>query len=100
AREIALFTLEPAGGEYFLLSILAVRIRGHAHDPRALVLMPVPGAVFGDEDVVLVLGGELIAGVELHAERCHMRPEIEHGWRELPHKPTSTMPAPAIRAIS
>src|SRR6478672_12365511 len=45
--------------------------------------MPVPGAVFGDEDVVLVLGGELIAGIKLHAERCYMRAEIKDGRSEL-----------------
>src|SRR5258707_11040420 len=81
--EIALVAFEPAGGEDFLLGVLAVGPDDHALDARALVLMPVPGAVFGDEDVVLVLGGELIAGVELHAERRHMRAEIEDGRGEL-----------------
>src|SRR5882672_12304292 len=66
--EIALIAFEPAGSEDFLLGVLAIGIDDHALDPGALVLMPVPGAVFGDQDVVLVLGGELIAGVELHAE--------------------------------
>src|SRR6266567_48891 len=70
--EIALVAFEPAGGEDFLLGVLAVGVDDHALDPGALVLVPVPGAVFGDEDVVLVLRRKLIAGVELHAERRDM----------------------------
>src|SRR5439155_4194076 len=81
--EIALIAFEPAGSEDFLLGILAVGTDDHALDPGALVLMPVPGAVFGDEDVVLVLRRKLIAGIELHAERRHVRAELDDGWREL-----------------
>src|SRR5438132_10781281 len=81
--EIALIAFEPAGGEDFLLGVLAVRADDHALDPGALVFMPVPGAVFGDEDVVLVLRRKLIAGVELHAERGDMRAELEDGRGEL-----------------
>src|SRR3984957_324918 len=76
--EIALVAFDPAGSEHFLLGILAIRADDYAHDPSALILMPVPGAVFGDQDVVLVVGGKLVAGVELHAERSHVRAEIEH----------------------
>src|SRR6202043_3099623 len=65
--EIALIAFDPAGCEHFLLRVLAVRTDDHANDPTALILMPVPRAVFGDQDVVLVLGGELIPGIELHA---------------------------------
>src|SRR6185437_11884756 len=76
--EIALVALDPAGSEHLLLGVLAVRTDDHAHDPAALVFMPVPGAVFGDQDVVLVLGGELVAGIELHAERSHVGAELEY----------------------
>ncbi len=70
---IARITLEPAGRKDLRLGVLAVGIDDHALDPRALILVPVPGAVLGDQDVVLVLSGELIAGIELHAERRHVR---------------------------
>src|SRR6202011_5849187 len=60
--EIALVASQPAGREDLLLGVLAVGTDDDALDPRALIFVPVPGAVFGDEDVVLVLGGELIAG--------------------------------------
>src|SRR6267378_2487229 len=76
--EIILVALKPARCEDFLLGILAVGIDDHALDPRALIFVPVPGPVFGDEDVVLVLGGELVAGIELHAERSDVGAEIEH----------------------
>src|ERR1700730_15739489 len=76
--EIALVAFEPAGCEYILLGVLAVGTDGDAHDACTLLLMPVPRAVFGDQDRVLVLGGKLVAGIELHAERSHMRAEIEH----------------------
>src|SRR5260370_4946113 len=56
AAEIALVAFEPAGSKHLLLGILAVRTDVDAHDPRALVLMPVPGALFGDHDHCLVLG--------------------------------------------
>src|ERR1700688_4932159 len=62
--EIALVAFEPAGCEHILLGVLAVGTDGDTHDPRALILMPVPRAVFGDQDRVLVLGGELAAGIE------------------------------------
>src|SRR3954466_4872606 len=67
AAEIALVTLDPAGGEHLLLRVLAVRADDHAHDASALVLVTIPGAMLGDQDVILVVGGELVAGVELHA---------------------------------
>src|SRR3982074_3834531 len=76
--EIALVAFEPAGCEHVLLGVLAVGTDGDPHDPRTLIFMPVPRAVFGDQDRVLVLGGKLLAGIELHAERSHMRAEIEH----------------------
>src|SRR5258706_1906473 len=76
--EIILVALKPARCEDFLLGILAVGIDDHALDPRTLIFVPVPGPVFGDEDVVLVLGGELVAGIELHAERSDVGAEIEH----------------------
>src|SRR5260370_5114090 len=76
--EIALVAFEPAGSEHIVFGVLAVRTDGHAHDARTLIFMPVPRAVLGDQNAVLVLGGKLIAGVELHAERSHMRAEIEH----------------------
>src|SRR6267154_2602363 len=69
--EIALVAFEPAGGKDLLLGVLAVGIDDDAFDPRALIFMPVPRAVFGNQDVVLVLGGKLVAGIELHAERSH-----------------------------
>src|SRR3954447_20394193 len=63
--EIARVALEPAGGKDFRLGVLAVGIDDHALDAGALVFGAVPGAVLGDQDVVLVLGRELIAGIEL-----------------------------------
>src|ERR1700692_3940929 len=76
--EITLVAFDPTGCEYFLLGVLAVRTDGHAHDPTSLIFMPVPRTVLGDQDRVLVVGGKLVAGIELHAERSHMRAEIEH----------------------
>src|SRR3984885_2482556 len=67
--QIALIAFNPAGRKHLLLGVLAIRADNHAHDPATLVLMPIPRAVFGDQDVVLVVGGELVAGIELHAER-------------------------------
>src|SRR5450755_3394578 len=69
AAEIALVAFDPAGREHVLLGVLAVRTDGDADDPTALVFMPVPRAVLGDQDAVLVLGRKLASGVELHAER-------------------------------
>src|SRR6266850_6203762 len=83
AAEIALVAFEPAGREHLLLGIPAVGPDGDTHDTGTLIFMPIPRAVFGDQDAVLVLGGKLAAGVELHAERSHMRTEIEHGRREF-----------------
>src|SRR5260370_5650807 len=83
AAEITLVAFDPAGREHVLLGALAVRTDGHAHDTTALIFMPVPRAVFGDQDRVLVLGGKLASGIELHAERSHMRAELEHGRGEF-----------------
>src|SRR5262249_10179330 len=83
AAEIALVALDPAGGEDLRLRTLAVRPDDDALDPRALVLVPVPGAVLGDQDVVLVVRRELAAGIELHAERGDMGTEIDDRRREL-----------------
>src|SRR3954462_11331022 len=77
--EIALVAFEPARREDFLLGVLAVGTDDDPLDAGTLIFVPIPGAVLGDEDVVLVLGGELIAGIELHAERSHVSAEIEHG---------------------
>src|ERR1700722_18408172 len=63
--EIAPVAFDPAGSEGFLLGILAVGTDDHAHDTATLIFMPVPRAVFGDQDAVLVIGRELVAGVEL-----------------------------------
>src|ERR1700688_2830582 len=76
--EIALVALDPAGCEHILLGVLSVRTDGDAHDASTLILMPVPRAVLGDQDRVLVLGGKLVAGIEFHAERSHMRAEIKY----------------------
>src|SRR6478609_4254159 len=65
AAEIALVALDPAGGKDLLLGVLAVGPDDHAHDPCALVFMPIPRAVLGDQNVVLVFRRELISGVEL-----------------------------------
>src|SRR6185437_8436192 len=81
--EIALVALDPAGSEHFLLGILAVGSDVDAHDAAALVLVAIPGAVLSDQDRVLVLGGELVAGIELHAERSHVRAELEDRRGEL-----------------
>ena len=58
---------DPAGCEFDLLHILAAGIDDDPHQPAALELVTVPGAVLGEDDVVLVIGRELIAGIELHA---------------------------------
>src|SRR3954467_5788836 len=55
--EIALVTLDPSGGEPLLLGILAVGPDDHACDVATLVFVTIPGAMLGDQDVVLVLGG-------------------------------------------
>ena len=47
--EIILVALKPARCENLLLGILAIGIDDHAFDPRALIFVPVPGSVFGDE---------------------------------------------------
>src|SRR5215207_3941038 len=64
--EITGVALEPAGGKDFRLGVLAVGIDDHAFDAGALVLGAVPRAMLGDQDVVLVFGWELIAGIELY----------------------------------
>src|SRR3954453_21072305 len=51
AARILLVAGDPALGEDLLLGILAVRVNRHPHDPPALVLVAVPGAVLGDQDV-------------------------------------------------
>src|SRR6201988_2251808 len=90
AAEITLITLDPAFRKDLLLSVLAVRPDDHALDTRALILGPVPGAVLSDQDVVLVLGRELVASIELHAERRDMGAELGGRGRELlalvPHR--------------
>src|SRR6266403_2878391 len=83
SAEIALIAFDPAGRKDLLLGVLAVWTDDHALDAGALVFMPVPGAMLGNEDVVLVLGGELVAGIELHAERRHMGAQIGDRRREL-----------------
>ena len=54
-----------------------------AHQPGALELMTIPGAVLGEDDVVLIVGRELVAGIELHAQRSDMRAELERRRRKL-----------------
>src|SRR6201996_8437854 len=81
--EIALVALDPARSQNVLLGVLAIGADGDANDAAALIFMPVPGAVLGDQDGVLIVGGKLAAGIELHAERSHMGAEIEHRRGEL-----------------
>src|SRR6185437_12561919 len=79
-----LLTVEEAAlREHRLLRVLAVRPDRDEDDAIAVLLVTVPRAVLGDEDAVLVLGRELVAGVELHAERRHVRSELDHRRREL-----------------
>src|SRR5438128_1572684 len=80
---ILLVAGDPALAEDLLLGILAVRLDRHPHDPAALLLMAVPGAMLGDQDVVLVLRGELGAGVEPHPQRGDMRTEVQRRRREF-----------------
>src|SRR5262249_6284541 len=68
---------------HLLLGVLAGRIDRYEDDPIAVLLGPVPRAVLGEEDAVLVLGREHVAGVELHAERRDVRAELDHGRGEL-----------------
>src|SRR6185312_15331517 len=81
--EIALVALDPAGREHFLLGVLAIGPDGDAHDAATLVLVTIPGAVLGDQDGVLVLGGELASGIELHAERSDVGAELVNRRCEL-----------------
>src|SRR3954453_24089470 len=81
--EIALVALDPSGGEHLLLGVLAVWTDDHAHEAAALRVVTIPAAVLGDQDVVLVLGRELLAGIELHAERSDVSADVPHGRREL-----------------
>jgi hypothetical protein len=81
--EIVPLAGDPAGRENLLLGMLAVRIDDHTLDAAALIGVPLPRPVFGDEDIVLVLCRELIAGVELHAKRSHVGAQIDHRRREL-----------------
>src|SRR5882724_12239602 len=60
--EITLVAFDPAGCEHLLLGVLAIRTDGDLHDAATLVLVPVPRAVLGDQDRVIVLRRELIAG--------------------------------------
>src|SRR2546430_5805430 len=77
SAEIVLIALDPTRGEHLLLGhMLAVLVQDHADDTATLVLVAVPGAMLGDEDVVPVFGPELIAGVELHPERRHVGPQL------------------------
>src|SRR6201996_4284654 len=74
--QIALIAFDPARGKNILLGVLSVGVDRHAHDAAALIFVPVPGTVFCDQDAVLVLGGKLVAGIELHAERSDMGAEL------------------------
>src|SRR3954451_17936562 len=56
--KISLITFEPVGSEHLYLGVVVVRPNRHAHNPSALVLMAIPGAMLGDEDAVLVAWGE------------------------------------------
>src|SRR6185312_8380980 len=78
-----LLIIQPCAGEDRLLGILAVGPDRNEDNPIAVLLVPVPRTVLGDEDPVLVLSRELVAGVELHAERRDMVAEVHHRRREF-----------------
>src|SRR5690348_1237458 len=78
-----LLVIQPCAGEDHLLRILAVRPDRNEDNPIAVLLVPVPRTVLGDEDPVLVLSRELVAGVEFHAERRDMVAEVHHRRREF-----------------
>src|SRR5580704_14340969 len=71
-----LLVVEPGAGKDGLLGVLAVGVDRDKDDPVAELLVPVPRTMLGDEHAVLVLGRELIAGIELHAERRDVRAEL------------------------
>lgn len=65
------------------LAEVAVGGQQHRHHVGAELLGAIPGAVPRDEDSILVLGGELAAGVEAHAERGGVRAEADKRPAEL-----------------
>jgi len=68
------------------VGVLAIRIDDNTVDPGALVFMPVPGPVLGDEDVVLILGRELVSGVERRGSDPGYTRNVESlGWRGSGH---------------
>src|SRR6516162_7352208 len=75
--------VDPTRGENILLGVLAVWIDRDANDATTLELVTVPRTVLGDEDIVLVFRRELVASVELHAKRSHMRAKLIGRGREL-----------------
>src|ERR1043166_598220 len=77
-----LLVLEPAGREGLVRNGAAV-LQTNEHDAVTHLVAAVPGAVFGDEDLVAVLGREHRARVEAHAERGDVSAELPLGWREL-----------------
>src|SRR6202041_819187 len=78
-----LVVLDPAPGERLLRDILAVDIGLDADDPGAGMHELVPAAMLRQEYVVAVFSREVVASVELHAERRHVRPDIQRRRREL-----------------
>src|SRR4029453_10521569 len=76
-----LLSLDEAGEERLDGIHGPVRVELRHDDVAAGLLGAVPGPVPGDEDGVLVLGREHIAGVEAHAERRGVR--TEEGCRRL-----------------
>src|SRR5206468_1875278 len=81
AAGVFLVAGDPALGEDFLLCVLAVGIDRDPHDAAALVLVAVPGAVLGDEGVVLVFGRAHAAGAELPGGRRGLRFRGGALWR-------------------
>src|SRR5258706_8667748 len=74
--------LQPALCEGLVAHRAAV-LQLHHRDAIASLRIAVPRAVLRDEDGAAVFLGELGAGVEAHAERGDVRPELLRGRREL-----------------
>src|SRR5439155_13414245 len=82
-RWVGLLVDEEAREERFGLDHLALGVQSDAINIVALLDGAVPGAVPGDENVVLVFGRKHLAGVEAHPERGNVRAELQHRRGEL-----------------
>ena len=69
------FTLQPAFCEWLVADCL-VAIQAHQGDAVADLAAAIPGSVFGDEDLIVVLFWKHVAGVEAHSKSRYVRTEV------------------------